>query len=108
MRVHWERRTGEVPSMDRLQIGRPFAGRALGSIAASFALVVVLGFGMPLVAAPAAASAAYTLTDLGTLPGGLTSYALAINASGQVVGTGSTATEDQHAFLWWNGKITDL
>jgi probable HAF family extracellular repeat protein len=53
----------------------------------------------------------YTLTDLGTLPGSVHSYGSAINNLGQVVGY---ATDEQfhtlsdRAFLWDNGKLTDL
>ena len=50
----------------------------------------------------------YTITDLGTL-GGTVSSAAAINASGQVVGwariPGDAAA---HAFLWQDGSMTDL
>ncbi len=38
-------------------------------------------------------------TDLGTLGGGY-SEAFAVNASGQVVGTSATASDERHAFLW--------
>jgi probable HAF family extracellular repeat protein len=50
---------------------------------------------------------AYTVIDLGTL-GGATSWANAINESGQVVGDSYTAAGDQHGFLWQNGTMTDL
>src|SRR5262245_15550686 len=49
----------------------------------------------------------YIFTDLATL-GGSTSYANDINASGQVVGVGTTAGGDEHALLWNNGTMTDL
>ena len=48
------------------------------------------------------------MTDLGTLPGGKSSTATAINDRGQIVGYASTATRTNHAFLWENGKMTDL
>jgi probable HAF family extracellular repeat protein len=50
----------------------------------------------------------YGLTDLGTLPGGSMSSAQAINSSGQVVGGSSTASGNQHAFLYSNGTMYDL
>jgi probable HAF family extracellular repeat protein len=49
----------------------------------------------------------YATIDLGTL-GGAFSEARAVNESGQVVGSASTAAGDQHAFLWQNGTMTDL
>jgi probable HAF family extracellular repeat protein len=53
-------------------------------------------------------ASAYNFTDLGTL-GGRHSVALAINASGQIVGTSYT-TEDAalHATVWNSTKPTDL
>ena len=49
----------------------------------------------------------YRLTDLGTL-GGPVSYAIGINAAGQVTGFSVTATGTPHAFLYSNGVMTDL
>ena len=46
------------------------------------------------------------MTDLGNL-GGSDTRALAINNSGQVVGSARTTTET-HAFVWENGAMTDL
>jgi probable HAF family extracellular repeat protein len=47
------------------------------------------------------------MSDLGTLGGGF-SRAFAINPRSQVVGTGSTASGEQHAFIWDRGVMTDL
>jgi probable HAF family extracellular repeat protein len=48
-----------------------------------------------------------TWTDLGTL-GGSASWASGINASGQVVGTARSASEENRAFIYSNGVMTDL
>jgi probable HAF family extracellular repeat protein len=50
-----------------------------------------------------AAAAGYGIMDLGTLPGGPYSSALAINDLGQVVGYSTLASGDSHAFLWQAG-----
>ncbi|HST12000.1 MAG TPA: hypothetical protein VLL05_16605, partial [Terriglobales bacterium] len=54
-------------------------------------------------------------TDLGTLPGGLSSFPVGINDSGVVVGQSQNATIDPltgvpelRAVLWQNGRILDL
>ncbi len=48
------------------------------------------------------------LTDLGTL-GGASSYAYGINNSGAIVGYSWLAgSSDQHAFLYYNGHMSDL
>src|SRR5579872_6379295 len=55
-----------------------------------------------------AASAQIVVTDLGTL-GGTQSSAVAINASGQVVGTSTLADSSTHAFSWTKlGGMLDL
>ena len=46
-------------------------------------------------------------TDLGSL-GGRVTWAHAINAAGQVVGTSLTAEGDPHPFLWESGQMRDL
>lgn len=56
---------------------------------------------------PVSAAPLYKVTDLGTL-GGATSTASDINAKGQVVGCADTASGHRHAFLYDNGKMTDL
>ncbi|HET9384917.1 MAG TPA: hypothetical protein VFO67_07200 [Gemmatimonadales bacterium] len=49
----------------------------------------------------------YDVIDLGTL-GGASARPLALNDSGQVVGSSQTAAGDWHAFLWDNGVMRDL
>jgi probable HAF family extracellular repeat protein len=48
------------------------------------------------------------ITDLGTLPGGQYSTADDINAAGDIVGSATTPSGDEHAVLWRKGKIMDL
>ena len=52
----------------------------------------------------------YTVTDLGTLPGGTFSYAFDMNNAGWVAGTSNLAPGgvNQHAVLWYGGQVTDL
>ena len=45
--------------------------------------------------------------DLGTLPGGTSSEAVAINRRGQVAGNSDSSTGGS-AFLWENGTMVDL
>jgi probable HAF family extracellular repeat protein len=54
-------------------------------------------------------SASRTETDLGTLPGGDSTYPSRINASGQITGYATVSgSSGSHAFLYDNGKLTDL
>src|SRR5690349_522108 len=53
--------------------------------------------------AAAQAQTFYLVTDLGVLPGADSSAAASINASGQVVGTSSSSS--QEAFVWANGQM---
>ncbi|MGA2577340.1 MAG: hypothetical protein ABSH24_15080, partial [Bryobacteraceae bacterium] len=48
------------------------------------------------------------ITDIGTLPGDSFSVAWGINEQGQVVGQSINSSGASRAFLWQNGKITDL
>ena len=99
----------------------------LSRIAAVAALAVAAGVpAVTVAAAPAgAATTTYTITDLGSLGGGVT-HGLAINASGQVTGDSFLSKQVMvpcpypqspnqkcsanldHAFLWSNGTMTDL
>src|SRR5215472_2121565 len=89
--------------------------------------VLAVAVGLPVAAAaPAAAATTYTITDLGSLGGGVT-HGLAINASGQVTGDSISSqlvqvpcpvqqyggakkcfTHPDDAFEWSNGTMTDL
>src|SRR5215471_13977581 len=89
--------------------------------------VLTVAVGLPAAAAaPAAAATTYTITDLGSLGGGVT-HGLAINASGQVTGDSVSSqlvqvpcppqrygqpkkcfTHPDDAFEWSNGTMTDL
>jgi probable HAF family extracellular repeat protein len=63
------------------------------------------------VCATSTASAQWTITDLGDLPGGFYSYKFPkdINDAGQVVGNVTNARGTiSHAFLWQNGVMTNL
>ena len=54
------------------------------------------------------AKVSYTVTDLGTLPGGAYGGASCISNSGYVAGAGNSANSSNHAFLYSNGTMTDL
>lgn len=54
-----------------------------------------------------ASAQGYTVQDLGTL-GGTNSFATAVNATGQVVGTAQTSSGESHAFFWNRGQLIDL
>src|SRR5579863_4894796 len=50
----------------------------------------------------------YTLTDLGTLPGGTFSQATYISDNGFIGGLSAVADGTQHAVLWYQGRIIDI
>jgi probable HAF family extracellular repeat protein len=84
-------------------------GRSVsGVVMACCAAVALLGAS----AAPASARTAphWTIRDLGTLNGGLTSEANAVNDRGDIVGRSNIgpAFAPSHAVLWRNGRIIDL
>lgn len=49
-----------------------------------------------------------TMTDLGTLPGDVVSWAETINVKNQAVGTSFDAAGNMHPFIWQDGAMTDL
>ena len=61
-------------------------------------MALLLGSGLSL-----EADVLYSVTDLGTLPGGTRSRAYGINNAGQVTGY-----SDGHAFVYSNGQMMDL
>ncbi len=73
-----------------------------------FRLPLSAGLLIAATASTAFGQATYTITDLGTLPGGSYSFPAAINNSGQVTGFGSNAAGQIHAFLYSSGAMTDL
>lgn len=75
----------------------------------AFALASVLAVTLASFAARSAGAmetAYYDVTDLGTLGG--TSIARDVNEAGQVVGQSQNAARQLRAFLWENGRMTDL
>jgi probable HAF family extracellular repeat protein len=56
----------------------------------------------------ACGQAQYTVTDLGTLPGGSSSEAYGINNSAQVAGDSYASSGFSHAFLYSGGSMTDI
>jgi probable HAF family extracellular repeat protein len=50
----------------------------------------------------------HSMTDLGTLPGGLNSEALGVNGETVVAGSSDSSDGTTHAVLWLNNKIHDL
>lgn len=54
------------------------------------------------------AQAQYTITDLGVLPGGISTVASAINNRGQVTGGSVLSVSTTHAFLYSNGQMRDI
>ena len=101
--------------------------RAALTLAATVSTAAALAAGLPGAAAPAAAATTtYTITDLGSLGGGVT-HGLAINAAGQVTGDSVLSqlvqvpcpvqkyggpkkcfAHPDHAFVWSNGTMNDL
>ena len=55
-----------------------------------------------------AQQASYTVTDLGTLPGGHFSQATLNNNSGLITGVSAVANGSQHAVIWAGGQILDI
>jgi probable HAF family extracellular repeat protein len=50
----------------------------------------------------------YTVTDLGTLPGGTSSQASYVNNYGLVTGVSTIPAGTAHAVLWYQGSVTDI
>jgi probable HAF family extracellular repeat protein len=50
----------------------------------------------------------YTVTDLGTLPGGNFSQASFVSDNGFISGLATVADGSQHAVLWYQGRIIDI
>jgi probable HAF family extracellular repeat protein len=76
------------------QMTRIFTSIAAGSFFAAIAM--------------AQAPPHYTITDLGTLPGGKFSQATGLSDKGVVTGVAAAADGIQHAVLWQQGVMTDI
>jgi probable HAF family extracellular repeat protein len=69
----------------------------------------LIGAGSLLAALAVAQTPTYTITDLGTFPGGATSYGFGINNAGMVAGSSNAAAMGpQHAFIQYGGQLIDL
>ena len=61
---------------------------------------IILWVSVLLLLAPLAAAQTYTVTDLGTFPGGSVSQGQAINRQGQVAGYARFSDYNAHGFIW--------
>src|SRR5918995_3705587 len=77
----------------------PRTGRKAGQLIVRMFLIIAVVVAVGALAVGAQASQGFTIVDLGTL-GGSYSDGVAINPSGQVVGSSYTAAGSQHAFSW--------
>ena len=80
---------------------------SITSLLASLAMPVRLAAQEP-AATQKPAAIRYTVTDLGTLPGGNFSQPFFINRYGLVSGSSSLADGSQHAVLWLEGLMGDI
>lgn len=96
----------------KLKTLAPASGRRWSSASAMNARGTVVGTSyddVPHERARATRWSAGTVKDLGVLPGTDTSYATAISADGWIVGVcRGTESGRYHAFLWKQGKMSDL
>jgi probable HAF family extracellular repeat protein len=89
--------------MEKPRVSRRFS--SLGGFAAcasTLAACLLLGL------VPSCLAQNYSVTDLGTLPGGMRSVGLGINEEGQVVGFSDRGVPGFHAFLFNGGSMMDL
>jgi probable HAF family extracellular repeat protein len=79
-------------------------------------LLLYLSLGLPILPMPAGVAAqaqgpkpaSYTMTDLGTLPGGSFSQATLNSNNGLITGLSTVADGSQHAVVWAGGQIMDI
>ena len=81
--------------------------RPRARIATIALLLALVGTSAAPAGAGGAAATTYTIAEIGTL-GGARSQAWGLNAAGQVVGWAETAAGQQRAYLWADGRLTDL
>jgi probable HAF family extracellular repeat protein len=71
-------------------------------------ILISIAAGIMLAALVTAQTPRYTVTDLGTLPGGKFSQATTITNNGFITGVSTAADGSQHAVLWYQGRIIDI
>jgi len=100
--------------ISRIQRGQNLGGHMKFESSLYFSMCLLAALVVPLAAAqdtqqqrkPPAVQ--YTITDLGTLPGGNFSQPFFINKNGVVSGSASLADGTQNAILWLNGQMNDI
>nr|MCU0234153.1 hypothetical protein [Thermoanaerobaculales bacterium] len=71
------------------------------------AVIATVASARPLAGQCPASATRYTVVDLGTLGGSLSS-AVDIDEEGGVVGSSTTAEGEVHPFVWRDGELVDL
>src|SRR5271170_4451789 len=71
-------------------------------------LISTVVLGLLAALAASAQSQRYTVSDLGTLPGGSFSQATFVNSWGLVTGIATLPDGTQHAVVWFDGSIFDI
>lgn len=98
----------QVPTYTGAEIPSTFVPTAVNASGQVAGYIYVDGVGGAAGALHAARYSGGVVTDLGVLPGGSASEATGINATGDVVGSATTANGVTHAFLYSGGVMKDL
>jgi phospholipase C len=101
--IKWKTKTTDQRTNTELMITRRTESIVRGFVSVMAAVLATLIF-----ETTTFGQSTYSVIDLGTLPGGTGSTAVAINNNGQVVGYADTSNAITHAFLYSGGKMIDL